>query len=37
MMAHLMARREPRLSGEPPRAIKWAIIAAPWYYLRLLA
>ena len=30
MMAHLMVRGEPRLSGGP-RTIKWAIIAAPWY------
>ncbi len=24
-------RPPPRLPGEPPRAIKWVIISAPWY------
>ena len=37
MMAHLMARRGPPDRRGSRRAIKWAIIAAPWYYLRLLA
>jgi len=28
------SRREPRLPGGPPRAIRWVIINAPWYYIR---
>ena len=29
-MTHLMARNAP---GGPPRAIKWVMINAPWYWV----